>query len=411
MPETDQSPHIVQYGRTHQTGGQLRFSPLERFNYVKHTQDGRPLPFVIPYVTVKKRPDGKYVVIEKYPEKLKPVAPVTQDHSPWKLMKLKNSSEVKFRSIRPEWKYSLGAGVLSNTNPANQNLPECHIPWNAQAKIGSLENYNYQPGGGQKRIFSEKVAWNASSKIGSFDNIDYPVKHWSESDFTKQRNNVSVWKLKPKYGAAASMGMFDNIHYTPGGAMVVKPKTNYSHVKSKIGSLDAIDHTPEGGKKKIPHFKVQWNAKSRIGSLENISHNPAGGDVLFLQEKLKWNQRAKIGSLDNITYQPGGGRVKIPHHRTDWRAKPRVGSLANVHHTPRGGNYVIPSKRINWKAESKVNSLPGKLKPKVLLPVDPEDFMSYEYEMDSKLIGFLEVLECFQISRIFPNFSSHRAID
>ena len=41
------------------------------------------------------------------------------------------------------------------------------------SKVGSLDNINHKPAGGQKKIFSEKPKFEAKSKCGSLDNIKH----------------------------------------------------------------------------------------------------------------------------------------------------------------------------------------------------------------------------------------------
>ena len=41
------------------------------------------------------------------------------------------------------------------------------------SKVGSLDNISHKPGGGQKKIFSEKPKFVAKSKCGSLDNVTH----------------------------------------------------------------------------------------------------------------------------------------------------------------------------------------------------------------------------------------------
>lgn len=44
------------------------------------------------------------------------------------------------------------------------------LQWNAKSKIGSLENANHKPGGGDKKIINFKTDYgNAKPKVGSKD--------------------------------------------------------------------------------------------------------------------------------------------------------------------------------------------------------------------------------------------------
>lgn len=49
------------------------------------------------------------------------------------------------------------------------------LSWTAKSKIGSLENANHKPGGGDKKIESIKTEFKdkAKPKVGSKDNVKY----------------------------------------------------------------------------------------------------------------------------------------------------------------------------------------------------------------------------------------------
>jgi len=49
------------------------------------------------------------------------------------------------------------------------------LQWNAKSKIGSLENANHKPGGGDKKIETLKPDFKdkAKPKVGSKDNVKY----------------------------------------------------------------------------------------------------------------------------------------------------------------------------------------------------------------------------------------------
>jgi hypothetical protein len=36
-----------------------------------------------------------------------------------------------------------------------------------------------------------------------------------------------------------------------------------------VRTFEKADHVPGGGNRKIPTFKVHWNAEAKVGSLEN----------------------------------------------------------------------------------------------------------------------------------------------
>lgn len=47
------------------------------------------------------------------------------------------------------------------------------LKWNVTSKVGSLDNKDHKPGGGDKKIESQKIAFKAQSKIGSRENIKH----------------------------------------------------------------------------------------------------------------------------------------------------------------------------------------------------------------------------------------------
>lgn len=48
------------------------------------------------------------------------------------------------------------------------------LEWNAKSKVGSLDYANYKPGGGDKKIITQKVDFKGiQSKVGSKDNLKH----------------------------------------------------------------------------------------------------------------------------------------------------------------------------------------------------------------------------------------------
>ncbi|KAK5667984.1 hypothetical protein QVD99_005031 [Batrachochytrium dendrobatidis] len=83
---------------------------------------------------------------------------------------------------------------------------------------------------------------------------------------------------------------------TRSNAIIFSEKKSFSHVKSKVGSLENTTYSPSGGDKKIFTQKIALNAHSKIGSLENINHSPSGGDKKIFNQKVTPNAHSKIGS-------------------------------------------------------------------------------------------------------------------
>ncbi|XP_061402688.1 microtubule-associated protein tau-like isoform X2 [Musca vetustissima] len=142
-----------------------------------------------------------------------------------------------------------------------------------RSKIGSLENASYKPGGGnvkietkkieikaapkieakndkytprggEKKIISTKLQWNAKSKIGSLENANHKPGGGDKKIETIKPDFKE--KAKPKVGSK------DNVKHVAGGGDI-KIQTQKIEIKaqSKIGSLDNVKHKPGGGDKKI----------------------------------------------------------------------------------------------------------------------------------------------------------------
>ncbi|KAI8991494.1 hypothetical protein BDF20DRAFT_844967 [Mycotypha africana] len=151
--------------------------------------------------------------------------------------------------------------------------------------------------------------------------------------------------------------------YATRRAMMVSPAPtaplpDFSHVKSKIGSLDNIKHKPNSSTKKIFNENLQSlkermsaHVSSKVGSKENIKHKQGGGHVTIYDDKAAFIKskevKSKIGSLENVKHKPKGGDVKIYEDKSVYTkfsketAKSKVGSLENVKHKPAGGDIKI----------------------------------------------------------------------
>lgn len=52
--------------------------------------------------------------------------------------------------------------------------------------------------------------------------------------------------------------------------------------------------------------------------------------------------RSKVGSLQNYTHKPGGGRVKIEHRKLEWNAQPRIEAKNESWTPPSAAKKVSP---------------------------------------------------------------------
>lgn len=80
------------------------------------------------------------------------------------------------------------------------------------------------------------------------------------------------------------------------------PSPNISNCKSKVNSLDNIEHSPRGGNVSLPKNETVWKANSKVGSLHNIKHKPGGGRVKIFNDtycKKKFVSKATIQKPEN----------------------------------------------------------------------------------------------------------------
>ncbi|KAM6904770.1 microtubule-associated protein tau [Xenentodon cancila] len=112
------------------------------------------------------------------------------------------------------------------------------------------------------------------------------------------------------------------------------PMPDLTNVKSKVGSIENLRHTPGGGKVQILNKKIDLsNVASKCGSKDNIHHKPGGGKVEIKSEKVDFKGvQSKVGSLENVTHVPGGGKKKIESHKLSFRetAKARTDHGADI---------------------------------------------------------------------------------
>ncbi|XP_067617899.1 microtubule-associated protein tau isoform X2 [Eurosta solidaginis] len=117
------------------------------------------------------------------------------------------------------------------------------------------KNDKYTPRGGEKKIISTKLQWNAKSKIGSLENANHKPGGGDKKIETIKTDFKD--KAKPKVGSK------DNVKHTPGG-----------------GDIKEISPA-----KDILTQKIDLKAQSKVGSLDNIKHKPGGGERKIFDDK------------------------------------------------------------------------------------------------------------------------------
>ncbi|KAL1022272.1 hypothetical protein UPYG_G00024500 [Umbra pygmaea] len=195
-------------------------------------------------------------------------------HTPKSLSLL--TQEKKFAVIRTPPKSP--SSTPKQLRVLNQPLPDLK---NVKSKIGSTDNINYQPKGGQVFIPSVKLDFShVQSKCGSLDKVQY-----------------------------APAG---------GNVQITTKKIDLSHITSKCGSMSNIRHRPGGGNVRIESVKLDFKdkAEAKVGSLANASHTPGGGQIMIESHKLTFRDTAKARvdhGADVITLSPGGTGGTSPH--------------------------------------------------------------------------------------------------
>ncbi|CAF3313054.1 unnamed protein product [Rotaria socialis] len=98
---------------------------------------------------------------------------------------------------------------------------------NVSAKVGSLSNRDYRPGGGQVAILDQPKQWQASPKINSLANAS-----WAPP---APRVNVKSEKLQ--WNAQSKVDSMANIDYKPAGGeniAIRDEKLDFSHVPPRV---------------------------------------------------------------------------------------------------------------------------------------------------------------------------------
>lgn len=219
--------------------------------------------------------------------------------------------------LQPRKDASAANGVTSPASGTEEEKAGKRTPSASSKKKYGIDSKNtsYKPGGGQVKIFDQKVQVKASPRI------DVGGK-------TPPGSSTSPRKESPRPKPT-----------TPKG-----PAPNVKNVTSKIGSLQNASYTPKGGQVKIASKKTDYSSvSSRVGSTANMDHKPGGGEKKtgvkkIESHKLEFKAQSKVGSTDYITHKPGGGNKKIETQKLDFKdkAKPRVES--KTAHKPGGGD-------------------------------------------------------------------------
>ncbi|XP_077316311.1 microtubule-associated protein tau-like isoform X2 [Lithobates pipiens] len=174
----------------------------------------------------------------------------------------------------------------------------------------------------------------------------------SQMASSREPKKVAIVRTPPKSPASAK----SRLQPVPTTA----PIPDLKNVRSKIGSIDNIRHTPGGGKVQIVHKKIDVSTvQSKCGSKDNLKHVPGGGAVQITHKPVDLSRvTSKCGSMGNIHHRPGGGNIEVKSEKLDFKEKvqSKVGSLDNITHTPGGGTKKIESHKLSFRENAKAKT-------------------------------------------------------
>ncbi|XP_065883051.1 microtubule-associated protein tau-like [Dysidea avara] len=148
----------------------------------------------------------------------------------------------------------------------------------AQSKVGSLDNILHSPGGGKKKIFSQKV------------------------DVSSAKSNIVVKRQSlPEMRAVRHLRKEED-NTTSKSA---------TEIHSKVGSLDNISRKPQGGNKKIltypiPNYKCKVSSKVDSSDPTSRMHQLGDADLFFCSEVSQLHPRFRD---DRPHSAPGPQRI------------------------------------------------------------------------------------------------------
>ncbi|KAF8938902.1 hypothetical protein EDD21DRAFT_382823 [Dissophora ornata] len=168
--------------------------------------------------------------------------------------------------------------------PASRSLPQSRRSSNPPSVASPPTSPSSPPRRMSKHIIPTQKAQydHVKSKVGSFDNIAYAGRGRASShSSTDEGTNGGT--LSPSNGRSRSPSALSSTSST-GNAAPTSPsrrsafkipaskKVDYSKVRSKVGSLEYVNHTPQGGNLRVFSEKLNFReqAQSKIAKEINI---------------------------------------------------------------------------------------------------------------------------------------------
>ncbi|KAF9926720.1 hypothetical protein FBU30_003752 [Linnemannia zychae] len=158
-------------------------------------------------------------------------------------------------------------------------------------------------------IPTQKASYDhVKAKVGSLENVSYttrgrPSSRTSSADEGNGRSRSPSAMSSTSSTSAAPTSPTSSTGRRSSFKIPPSKKADYSKIQSKVGSMENINHVPQGGNLKI--FSERLNppvVQSKVGSLEYINHIPQGGNLKVFSEKLSFREQAqsKIAKEINI---------------------------------------------------------------------------------------------------------------
>ncbi|CAF0961940.1 unnamed protein product [Rotaria sordida] len=178
----------------------------------------RTVQFLLKYNKYPVRPNKQYITKSMSTTTTKKPVPIVSNKIP-SSSTTRSSSDSDRRARKLWWSPKRNeVGIRSKNDTRFKNV---------SAKVNSLANRDYRPGGGQISIRDQPIQWQASSKVNSFANANW----------TSPPPRVNVKTEKLQWNAQSKVDSMANIDYKPSGGENVAirdEKIDVSHVTPRV---------------------------------------------------------------------------------------------------------------------------------------------------------------------------------
>ncbi|KAF9284398.1 hypothetical protein BGZ68_004706 [Mortierella alpina] len=227
-------------------------------------------------------------------------------------------------SIRAAGPQSTAAVISTGSNKASSPSTPMSPPHSRRSSTSSvgMANPPVSPAGSNPRRLSKHIIPtqkahydHVKSKVGSLDNIGYAKNNTISRDRASScASSADGDNVVSKHGRSNSMSAVSSTSSTtsqttnPGrrSSFRIPPskKVDYTQVRSKVGSLDYIHHTPQGGNLRVFSEKLTFReqAQSKVAKEINIVQFYQNSDQSFEEDSVQ-DQDAEGGEQDSEQQQ------------------------------------------------------------------------------------------------------------